>query len=88
MNHYNQQQKQAGGSSFSPPPLPATLVPGTVSAPIPDTYSDLNCYYKVMNPGSNSIPNNDEDGDDQDGNDGDVNDGNGSDESSSASDDE
>ncbi|GJZ71857.1 hypothetical protein Tco_0635708 [Tanacetum coccineum] len=62
----------------------------TVSAPIPDPYSDPNRYYKVVNPGSSRIPNDDEDGDDQDGNDKDGNgnneDGIGSDESSSASD--
>ncbi|GJY01135.1 hypothetical protein Tco_0359287 [Tanacetum coccineum] len=58
--------------------------------PIPDPYSDPNRYFKVMNPGSSRIPNDDEDGDDQDGNDEDGNgnneDGNGCDESSSASD--
>ncbi|GJV35111.1 hypothetical protein Tco_1407588 [Tanacetum coccineum] len=92
MGHYNQQQTQAGGRSFTPPPLPTTLVPGTVSTSIPDPYSDPNRYYKVMNPGSSRIPNDDEDGDDQDGNDEDGNanneDGNGSDESLSESDDE
>ncbi|GJT59574.1 hypothetical protein Tco_1003107, partial [Tanacetum coccineum] len=31
MGHYNQQQTQAGGFSFTPPPLPTTLVPETVS---------------------------------------------------------
>ncbi|GJU16464.1 hypothetical protein Tco_1144430 [Tanacetum coccineum] len=90
IGHYNQQQTQTGGFSFTSPPLPTTLVPGTVSAPIPDPYSDPNRYYKVMNPGSSRIPNDDKDGDDQDGNDEDGNgnneDGNGSDESSSASD--
>ncbi|GJY59825.1 glycoside hydrolase, catalytic domain-containing protein [Tanacetum coccineum] len=97
MGHYNQQQTQAGCFSFTPPPLPTTFVPETVSAPIPDPYSDPNRYYKVMNPGSSRIPNDDEDGDDQDGNDKDGNDkdgngnnedGIGSDESSLASDDE
>ncbi|GKE72265.1 hypothetical protein Tco_1534306, partial [Tanacetum coccineum] len=92
MSHYNQQQTHARGFFFSPPPLPTTLVLGTVSAPIPDPYSDPNGYYKVMNPGSSRIPNDDEYGDDQDDNDEDGNgnneDGNGSDESSSASDEE
>ncbi|GJU93047.1 Myc-type, basic helix-loop-helix domain-containing protein [Tanacetum coccineum] len=85
--HYNQQQTQAGGRSFTPPPLLTTLVPGTVSTSIPDPYSDPNRYHKVMNPGSSRIPNDDEDGDDQDGN---ANNeyGNGSDESLSESDDE
>ncbi|GKD38961.1 hypothetical protein Tco_1259168 [Tanacetum coccineum] len=82
MGHYSQQQTQAGGRSFTPPPLPTTLVPVIVSTP----------YYKVMNPRSSRMPNDDEDGDDQDGNDEDCNanneDGNGSDESSSESDDE
>ncbi|GJY27726.1 hypothetical protein Tco_0403493 [Tanacetum coccineum] len=90
MGHYNQQQTQAGSFSFTPPPLPTTLVLGTVSALIPNPYSNPNRYYKVMNLGSSRIPNDDEDGDDQDGNDEDGNgnneDGNGSDESSSASD--
>ncbi|GKE61832.1 hypothetical protein Tco_1512199, partial [Tanacetum coccineum] len=85
MGHYNQQQTQAGGRSFTPPPIPTTLVPGTVSTSIPDPYSDPNRYHKVMNPGSSRIPNDDEDGDDQDGNDEDGNanneDGNCSDES-------
>ncbi|GKA53335.1 hypothetical protein Tco_0746650 [Tanacetum coccineum] len=58
-----------GGFSFTPSPLPTTLVPATVSAPIPDPYSDPNRYYIVMNPGSSRIPKDDEDGDDQDGND-------------------
>ncbi|GJT91573.1 hypothetical protein Tco_1080418, partial [Tanacetum coccineum] len=82
--------KKQGGFYFTPPPLPTTLVPQTVFAPIPDPYSDPNRYFKVMNPGSSRIPNDDEDGDDQDGNDEDGNgnneDGNGYDESSSASD--
>ncbi|GKA52727.1 hypothetical protein Tco_0746042 [Tanacetum coccineum] len=82
IGHYNQQQTQAGGRSFTPPPLPTTLVPVIVSTP----------YSKVMNPGSSRMPNDDKDGDDQDGNDEDGNanneDGNGSDESSSKSDDE
>ncbi|GKD29006.1 hypothetical protein Tco_1239784, partial [Tanacetum coccineum] len=88
----NQQQTQAGGRSFTPPPLPTTLVPETISTSIPDPYSDPNRYYKVMNPRSSRMPNDDEDGDDKDGNDEDGNanneDGNGSDESSSESDDE
>ncbi|GJS46762.1 hypothetical protein Tco_0596883 [Tanacetum coccineum] len=82
-------QAESGGFSFTPPLLPTTFVPETVSAPIPDPYSDPNRYYKVMNPESCRIPNDDE-GDDQDGNDKDGNgnkeDGIGSDESSSASD--
>ncbi|GKC14036.1 hypothetical protein Tco_1010818 [Tanacetum coccineum] len=89
MGHYNQQQTQAGGFSFTSPPLPTTFVPETVSGPIPDPYSDPNRYYKVMNPGSSRIPNDDKDGDDQDGNDKEGNGNNevgiGSDESSSAS---
>nr|GEX66160.1 hypothetical protein [Tanacetum cinerariifolium] len=92
MGHYNQQQTQAGGRSFTPPPLPTTLVPETISTSIPDPYSDPNSYYKVMNLGSSRIPNDDEDGDDQDCNDEDGNanneDGNGSDESLSESVDE
>ncbi|GKE31648.1 hypothetical protein Tco_1450970, partial [Tanacetum coccineum] len=64
-----------------PPPLPTTLVPGT----IPDPYSDPNRYYKVINPGSSRIPNDEEYGDDQDGND---EDGNGNNEPTSSSDDE
>ncbi|GKE82846.1 hypothetical protein Tco_1552846 [Tanacetum coccineum] len=87
MGHYNQQQTQAGGRSFTPPPLPTTLVPGTVSTSIPDPYSDPNRYHKVMNPGYSRIPNNDGDGDDQDGN-ANNEDGNGGDESLSESDDE
>ncbi|GJX21589.1 hypothetical protein Tco_0226034 [Tanacetum coccineum] len=47
MSHYNQQQTHAGGFFFSPPPLPTTLVLETVSAPIPDPYSDPNGYYKA-----------------------------------------
>ncbi|GKA58901.1 hypothetical protein Tco_0758214 [Tanacetum coccineum] len=90
MGHYNQQQTQAGSFSFTPPPLPTTLVLGTVSALIPNPYSNPNRYYKVMNLGSSCIPNDVEDGDDQDDDDQDGNgnneDGNGSDESSSASD--
>ncbi|GJV39456.1 hypothetical protein Tco_1417896 [Tanacetum coccineum] len=90
MGHYKQQQTQASGFSFTPALIPTTLVPETISAHIPDPYSDPNHYYKVMNPGSSRIPNDDEDGDDQDGNDKDGNgnneDGNGSGESSSASD--
>ncbi|GJW35993.1 hypothetical protein Tco_0058913 [Tanacetum coccineum] len=86
MGHYNQQQTQAGGRSFTLPPLPTTLVPETVSTSIPDPYSDPNRYYKVMNPRSSRMPNDDEDGDDKDGN-ANNEDGNGSDESSSESDD-
>ncbi|GJV78133.1 hypothetical protein Tco_1509717 [Tanacetum coccineum] len=89
--HYSQQQTQAGGRSFTPPPLPTTFVPVTVSTSIPDPYSDPYRYYKVMNPRSSRMPNDDEDGDDKDGNDEDGNAnneyGNGSDESLSESDD-
>nr|GEW38296.1 hypothetical protein [Tanacetum cinerariifolium] len=67
MVHYNQQQTQASGCCFTPSPLPATLVPKTVSTSIPDPYSDPNRYYKIMNPKSSRVPNDDEDGDDEDG---------------------
>ncbi|GJY46527.1 kinase-like domain, phloem protein 2-like protein [Tanacetum coccineum] len=80
--------RQEVADKESPPPLPTTLVPGT----IPDPYSDPNRYYKVINPGSSRIPNDEEYGDDQDGNDEDGNgnneDGNGNNEPTSSSDDE
>ncbi|GKF18383.1 hypothetical protein Tco_0063301, partial [Tanacetum coccineum] len=86
MSHYNQQQTHIGGFFFSPPPLPTTLVLETVYAPIPDPYSDPSGYYKVMNPGSSRIPNDDEYGDDQDDN-GNNKDDNGNNKPSSSSDD-
>ncbi|GJR73931.1 hypothetical protein Tco_0086296 [Tanacetum coccineum] len=48
MGHYNQQQTQAGGRSFTPPPLLTTLVPGTVSTSIPDPYFDPNRYQELL----------------------------------------